>query len=118
MKRAEVVPPEQREELIKQVDEAKAKDDLTVQAACDKVGVRIESYYRWQRGSAKGKRKYKKRKKQPTLVTSLVALEPETSQDQFKHNFSGSKMDAFQVADVLARMNAQSLRTLLTDRGN
>lgn len=114
--------PEERQALISQVLELRKNPDISLPEACKEVGVNYHTFMKWQEGKGKklGKRKYaKKRKKsQPVLVTSLVKI-PETNENKFGGNFdSNEQPDPYQVAEMLAVMNARSLGALFSSRRN
>lgn len=108
--------PEQRADLIKKIQESMTAENLTLKKACEKVGLNLTTYYGWNR-KPRGKkktRKYTRRKRKVELQTSLVPVQQQTENNPFNDEPGTGKPNAYQVAEMLAVMNANSLKALLS----
>lgn len=121
------ISKEKRPELLKQVDALKTNEKITVAEACKKIGISVNNYYVWSR-KING-RKYKKRttksrrpqrrtRKQPIVVTALVKADQFGNEQRERLDFGNTKPDVYQVAELLAHMNANSLRSLFSERND
>lgn len=111
--------PEERQKLIDEVTRLNNVENITIRDACKKIGITYFQWHYWTKGkkrtpSKTGKRR---RKNKPVLVTELVPSIPQTN-ERISVDFGndGKRPTASQVADLLAQMNATSLRTLLQER--
>jgi hypothetical protein len=73
------------------------------------------TYYNWVAAKKPKGRKALKKKRRPTVETALVPTEPPTAtlHDFRKSTGTNGPVNLEYAADVLASMNARSLRTLL-----
>ncbi len=104
--------PDQRNEFLAKIKNLQDSENITVQQACDKIGLKVGNYYTWTKKAAKISRKsrQKRNKKETVLVTDLVPIQPEMENNK--------KINSTQIAEMLAIMNANSLRALLAERLN
>lgn len=112
--------PEEKQKLLAGAREAMEKENLSVASACKKMGISVSNYYAWTK-KKKGKKLGKRKTRKPILQTALVAVTPEMQQERLSAELNGSgdggtRPTIAQAAELLGRMNAASLATLLQGR--
>ena len=61
---------EQKAELIKKVHDLKKTEGLTIQAACNKAGIHLSSFYTWTSKAKKNNKSVLVRKTKDAVVTT------------------------------------------------
>jgi transposase-like protein len=111
--------PEEKQKLIAAAKELmNGPENISVAKACAKAGLSVSNYYAWNKKKGKtGKRK----KRKPIVETALVPINP-TTQDRLTDDVNSAtdggnnRPTMAQAVELLGRMNAASLATLLQGR--